>query len=363
MAGSPVNDRVGNLTVEDINAGVVDTVNKSSEIMKRVVSRPGTWNGRQKQYPIFTNTSTLGQSFKSVETFDTTIDMTTQNLIFYPTGYGQPVGTSIVEKAINSTPAGKVDLYRTSYEYAQNSMITALANMFYGFGTGNDFDGFGNAVDDGTNTSSYGGLSRTTFGANINAGGSTGIIAASSGILDLATMASADDASTIAGNASESSNVVMANQTIFTLYESLLSPQVQSHYNPSSSWTTGSTNVNGQADMAGGLSLKAGATSLEYRGKPLVRDQKSPSGKMWFWNENWWVFNSLSLANGGLDTVATAESVTNGAYDNYKVSAFQFRKPMAAFNALSEVGIFVMYGNLMCRNPNRNELVSGITTT
>ncbi len=180
MAGTPVNDRVGNLTVEDINAGVVDTVNKSSEIMKRVVSRPGSWNGRVKQIPIFTNQSTLGQSFKSVETFDTTIDMNTQNLLFYPTGYAQPVGTSVVERAINNTPAGKVDLYRTSYEYAQNSMITNLATMFYGYGTGNDFDGFGNGVDDGTNTSSYGGLLRTTYAANINAGGAVGIIPATS---------------------------------------------------------------------------------------------------------------------------------------------------------------------------------------
>lgn len=363
MAGTPVNDRIGNLTLEDINAGVVDTINKSSEVMKRVVSRPGSWNGRQKQVPIFTNNSTLGQSFKSVETFDTSIDMNTQNLVFYPTGYGQPVGISVVERAINATPAGKIDLYRTSYEYAQNSMITNLANIFYGFGTGNDFDGFGNGVDDGTNTSTYGGLSRTTYAANINAGGSTGIVAASAGVLDLATMASADDASSISGNASETSNVIMANQTVFTLYESLLSPQVQAHYNPQSSWNTGSTNVKGQADQAGGISLKAGATSLEYRGKPLVRDQKSPSGKMWFWNENWWQFDSLSLANGGLSTVATSESVTNGAYDDYKVSAFQFRQPMNAINQLAEVGIFVMYGDLYCKNPNRNELVSGITTT
>lgn len=360
MAGTALNDRVNNLTLEDINASLVDTVNTSSEIMKRVVSNPGSWNGRAKYVPILTNNSTLGTSFRGAETFDTSIDFNSQNLVFYPTGYAQPVGISIVERSVNATPAGVIDLYKGSWQYAQNSMITALASIFYGYGTGNDFDAFGNAVDDGTSTSVYGGLTRSTY-PQINAGGSTGIITATAGVLDLATMNSADNAATIAGNAAESPNVIMANQTVWGLYESLLQPTVRANYNGvGGGFISGKTNVKGQADVNGSLHLQAGATSLEYRGKPLVRDQKSPSGKMWFWNENWFTFDSLSLI--GLSTVATQESATNGAYNDYKVSAFQFRQFMQPVGQLAEVGIFVMYGNLFCKNPNRNELVTGITT-
>lgn len=357
MSATAQNDRVGNITLEDINAMVVDTVNKSSEVMKRIVSRPDRWNGRDYRVPIFTNNSTLGESFKSTEVFDTTIDYNTTQMIFYPTGYAQPVGVSVVERSINATPAGVVDLYQSSYQYAQNSMITALGNIFYGFGLGNDFDGYGNIVDDGTNTSTYAGITRATT-PTINGF----LVSATGGVLDLATMASADDGSTISGDISETSNVVLQNQTVWSLYESLLTPTTRADYQVlGSTFINGSSGVDQNVDMGNGLSLKAGATSTMYRGKWMVRDQKAPSGTQIFTNENWFFFRSLPLK--GLNIVATTESVTTGSYDDYKVSAFQFRDYMMPYNQLSEVGIFVMYGQFGCKNPNRNAEIYNITTT
>lgn len=357
MSATAANDRVNNITLEDINATIVDTVNKSSEIMKRVVSRPSRWNGRQKQVPIFTNNSSLGQSFKGTETFDTSIDFNTVSMTFYPTGYAQPVGISLVERSINATPAGVVDLYKASYEYAQNSMITALANIFYSTGSGNDFDGFGLIVDDGTLTSSYGGLTRSTY-PTINGY----VTAASGGVLDLATMASSDDGATISGDRTEEPNVLVSNRTIWSLYDSLLEPTSRHTYQTiGNGFIDGSTAVKQAPSADSGLRMSAGATSLDYRGKPYVRDEKSPSGKLWGWNESWFDFLSLPLV--GLDTVATQETAVDGSYDNIKVSAVQFRQMMQPVNQLSEVGIFVMYGNLICKNPNRNFVITGITTT
>jgi hypothetical protein len=357
MSATAQNDRVNNITLEDINSKVVDTVNRSSEIMKRVVSRPERWNGRSFQSPIFTNNSSLGQSFKGTETFDTAIDFNTQQMTWYPTGYAQPVGVSVVERSINATPAGVVDLYKASYQYAQNSMITALGTIFYGTGAGNDFDGLGVIVDDGTSTSSYAGLIRATY-PTINGF----LVSASGGVLDLATMASADDGATISGDMSETPNVIMSNQTVWSLYDSLLEPTSRATYGAmGGEFINGGTAVKQSPSQNNAQNLNAGATSVSYRGKPFVRDQKSPTGKLFGLNENWFYFRSLPLV--GLDIVATTESVTTGAYDNYKVSAFQFRKPMMPVNQLSEVGIFVMYGQFYCENPNRNFLISNITTT
>lgn len=357
MSATAQNDRVNNITLEDINAKVVDTVNKSSEIMKRVVSRPKKWNGRSFQSPVFTNNSSLGQSFKGTETFDTSIDFNTAQMTWFPTGYAQPVGVSVVERSINATPAGVVELYQASYQYAQNSMITALGNIFYGVGSGNDFDGLSLIVDDGTSTSSYGGLTRASY-PTINGF----LVSASAGVIDLATMMSADDGATISGNESETPNVIMSNQTVWSLYDSLLEPTSRATYGAmGGSFIDGNTAVQQSVSQSDAQRLNAGATSVTFRGKPFVRDQKSPTGKMWFLNENWFEFKSLPLV--GLNLVATTESVTNGAYNDYKVSAFQFRQPMMPVNQLSEVGIFVMYGNLYCLNPNRNALISGITTT
>lgn len=357
MSATAQNDRVNNITLQDYNASVVDTVNKSSEIMKRVVSRPERWNGRSYSSPIFTNNSQLGQSFKGTETFDTTIDYNTQQMTWFPTGYAQPVGVSIVERSINATPSGVVDLYKSSYQYAQNSMITALGNIFYGFGNGNDFDGLGVIVDDGTSTASYAGLTRATF-PTINGF----VTAASGGTLTLDLMAAADDGATISGNLSETPNVLMSNRTVWSLYESLLNPTAAARYGADQGgFIDGSTAVKQAVKGSDGLHLMAGANSLTYRGKPYVRDDKATAQTMFGLNEEWFYFKSLKLT--GLDLIATQEDVTAGAYESYKVSAFQFREPMMPVNQLAEVGIFVMYGQFYCENPNRNFKITGITNS
>lgn len=362
MSATAQNDRVNNITLEDINSTTIDAVNRSSEVNKRVLDAPGRWNGRYQSVPLFTNNSSLGQSFKGTETFNTAIDYNTTPMTFYPTGYAQPVGVSVVERSLNQTPAGVIELYQNSYEYAQNSMITALGNMFYGYGTGNDFDGFGVIIDDGTNTSQYGGLSRTTYGAYINAGGSVGVIAASGGVIDLATMDSADDAATVSGDASETPNAILCNQTVWSLTASLNTPTVMATYGAmGGQFISGKTGVGQQVNMNAAPTFAMGTNSFTYRGKPVVRDQKALTGKMYFVNDKYLVFKSLPLV--GLNTVATQERTVEGAYDNVKLSAFQFRQPLMPVNQLAEVGIFVLYGNMYHKNPNRNELITGITTT
>src|SRR4029077_8240638 len=117
------------------------------------------------------------------------------------------------------------------------------------------------------------------------------LVSASGGVLDLATMASADDGATISGDISETPNVILSNQTVWSLYESLLSPTTRSEYQTlGGSFINGTTGVNQNVNAGDGLTLKAGATSLMYRGKPYVRDQKSPSGVQWYTNENWFGF-------------------------------------------------------------------------
>lgn len=357
MSATAQNDRVGNITLQDYNSTAVDTINKSSEIMRGIVSRPVRWNGRSYSSPIFTNNSQLGQSFKGTETFDTSIDYSTQQMTWFPTGYAQPVGVSIVERSINATPSGVIDLYKSSYQYSQNSMITALGQIFYGYGNGNDFDGLGVIVDDGTSTSTYAGLTRATY-PTINGY----VVAASAGVLDLDTMAAADDGASISGDESETPNKIMATQTTWSLYESLLAPTVHADYGSiGGSFVDGNTALNQSVSQSNALSLKGGATSVSFRGKPLIRDQKCLATQMVGLNDKWFHFRSLKLV--GLDLVGTQEDVTAGAYKDYKVSAFQFREPMMPVNQLAEVGIFVMYGQFYCENPNRNFKITGITTT
>lgn len=355
---SAQNARVTNTTLEQIIPKVVDTTNKSSWVLRRTMSSPKPWNGRLVQQAITTSNSTQGQSFKGVETFATAVEFSPSVLTWYSTGYAQPVTISQVERGINQTPLGQINLYKASFEFAQNSMSNALGTILYGFGTGNDFDGLGLIVDDGTSTSSYGGLTRTSY-PQINCGGSTGIIAASSGVLDLATMDSADDAASVSGLASETPNVVLTTRAVWSLYGQLLEPVKIATYNAMGG-NIPSGDVAVDVKTGAGSSLSGGSSNLEYRGKPVVRDDKATSGVMFFLNELWLEFNSLSIP--GLQTVRVANQNTEGVYDKVPPTAFQWRDMMSPVNQLAEVGIFVVYGNMIHRNPNRNEKVTGITT-
>jgi hypothetical protein len=354
------NSRVTQLGLPKILPKVVDAVNKSNWIIRRTMSNPVSANGNNIQWNINTTSSTLGTSFKGVETFSTSIDFAPVQAVEYYTGYAQPVTLSRVEQGINQTPLGQIKLKLASFEFAQNSMSQALGTIMYGFGVGNDFNGLGYLVDDSTNTSTFAGLSRTTYGTYVNCGGSTGIVAATAGVLDLATMDSADDAATVSGLESESPNVVLTTRAVWSLYGSLLEPQKVASYGALGGGSNAGDAKIGQV-ARGNVALNGGSSFLEYRGKPVLADNKATSGVMWFLNESLLEFQSLSIP--GLSTVRVANQVTEGVYDKVPPTAFQFRDLMSPVNQLAEVGVFVVYGQLIHKNPIRNEKISGITTT
>jgi len=110
---------------------------------------------------------------------------------------------------------------------------------------------------------------------------------------------------TISGDISETPNVMLSNQTVWSLYESLLAPTTRSEYNVlGGPFIKGDTDLGQNVDPAKGLTQAAGATSLRYRGMAYVRDQKSPSGKLWMMNENWFDFRSLPLKDHDLSSSA-----------------------------------------------------------
>ena len=358
MGASAQSDRVGNLTLEEILPKVVDTVNNSNVITARVMARPKAWNGKAVYQNIHTNNSTQGQFFKSSETFSTAVDMSTQRLVWYGTGFGQPVAISDVEASFNQTEAGVVDLVKDSYEFAQNSMLNRVGTSLYNLGSGDEFDGLRLIVDDGTDSSTYAGLSRTTYAANINAE----VNEASGGVLDLDLMDTTDDGASLGGLDTETPNILMTTKTVWSLYGSLLEPTKQAEYR-----TMGYPKVNsftpiGEVARGEGLMGRGGFTAVDYRGKPMVRDDKCQSGVMYFLNETSMEFRSLKIR--GLKTVGVKGDVVEGVYDKEAIrgTAVQFRDFMNPVNQLAEVGIFVIYGNLIHRDPRKNGKITGITT-
>lgn len=358
MAGSAFNDRVGNLSLNKILPKVVDTVNRSNVITLRVMSNPRAWSGKVINQNIFTDASSQGQFFHGAQSFSTDVDMSTRQLSWYPTGFGQPIAFSRVDQALSNTESGVIAVTQASADYAANSMKSRLGDAFYSTGPGDQFDGLNLIVDDGTATSSYGGLSRTTYGTYINGA----VNAASGGVLDMDFLAGVDDDATVSGVNEMTPNIGLTTKAVWSLYESLLEPTKKAEYRSYGyPMVTGESAI-GQAwrgDQK--LGASGGFQSLDYRGKPLVKDEKAPSGRVYFLNEYNMEFDSLKIP--GLKTVAVGTNATEGVYDKYKPSSFQFRDYMEPYNQpTAEVGFFVVYGNLIHRDPRLNGQGTGVTT-
>jgi len=357
MGASAFNDRVGNLSLQKILPKIVDTVNRSNVITLRVMNNPQAWSGKVLNQTIFTDSSAQGEFFQGAKVFSTDIDMTNKQMSWYPTGFGQPIAISRVDQALSNTEAGVIAVNKASADYASNSMKSRLGDTFYGTGTGDQFDGLNLIVDDGTLTSSYGGLSRTTYGTNINGA----VNAASGGVLDLDAMAGVDDDATVAGVNEMTPNVIITTKAVWSLYESLLEPTKKAEYRSFGYPMVTADTAIGQAwrgDQK--LGASGGFTALDFRGKPVLKDEKCPTGRMYFLNEYMMEFHSLKLPN--MKTIAVSDTVTEGVYNKYKPSAFQFRDYMEPYNQpTAEVGFFIVYGQLIHRDPRLNGQLTGVT--
>lgn len=358
MAGSAFNDRAGNLSLNKILPKIVDTVNRSNVISLRVMNNPHSWSGKSINQPLFTSTSSQGEFFHGAKAFNTDIDMATTSLTWYPTGFGQPVAFSRVDQALSNTESGIIAVNKASADFAANSMKSRLGDAFYGTGTGDQFDGLNLIVDDGTSTSSYGGLTRTTYGTYMNGQ----VNAATGGVLDLDTLAAIDDDATVSGINEMTPNIAITTKAVWSLYESLLEPTKKAEYNAYGYPSVTADSAVGQA-WRGDKTLGAsgGFSALDFRGKPMLKDEKCPTGKVWMLNEYNMEFHSLKIP--GLKTIAVGTTASEGVYDKYKASSFQFRDYMEPYNQpTSEVGFFVVYGNVLHRDPRLNGQLTGVTT-
>lgn len=358
MGAVAVNDRVGNLTLPKVLPKIVDTVNRSNVINLRVMNNPKPWVGKVITQNIFTSSSTQGEFFHGAKTFNTDVDMSTNALSWYATGFGQPIAFSRVDQAYSNTEAGVISVTQASADYAANTMKSRLGDAFYATGPGDQFDGLNLIVDDGTATSSYGGLSRTTYGTYINGA----LNAASGGVLDFDFLAGVDDDATVAGVNEMTPNVGITTKAVWSLYESLLEPTKKAEYRSYGYPMVTAETAIGQAWRGDqNMGASGGFQSLDFRGKPLLKDEKCPSGRVYLLNEYNMEFHSLKIP--GLKTVAVGSKVTDGVYEKYKASAFQFRDYMEPYNQpTAEVGFFVVYGNVIHRDPRLNGQGTGITT-
>lgn len=347
---SALGTRVTTTTQSKLVPKVVDTILNSNVLATRVLSKAQKWNGERMKFPVKYAKNTTGTSFAGFDTFSTAATDNRVNLEFVPKFYQMSVALPLDELSANATEEKVLDLAKLEMQSTAQDMADEIGTLFYGAGTGNgskDFLGLEAIVDDGTNASTYGTLSRSTYTTLKST------VTASSGTLTLAKMSSLYNAAT---SGSQKPTLGLVSEAIFSLYESLLQPQERIAKDVSMMKSEGNMGKVGQG-MIGGT----GFTGLFYKGFPILADEKATSGVMYFVNEDFLDWYALPVAMTQPAQFKSAD-IEGNDYSEVLGLGFSWSDWIKPTNSASVVGHVYLGGELISANPKRHAKLTGITS-
>lgn len=357
------NERVTDITYNKILPVVVDNISTSSVLAARLFSNPTSWAGTVLNSPSMFQLSTTGGSFDGMDTFLSSAQNVTKSFSWYIKGIYQSIVLPGIEQSVNAvTESQAINLVGVRSAEAFAALASNLGNQVYGVGTGKDVEGLELIVDAGTNSSSYGGITRSTntwINADVNA--------ASGGAVTLDNLFSEFDAASASGADSENPTMGLTTKTVWTLIESLLTPNIVAQYLSTSSIAgydrVGKSTPMGSTVQAqdNALNGQQGFRAYNLRGTPVVPDDKCTSGVFYWINENY--LKAKSLKGVDLTAIPAVGNVMDGVNDSFpKLSAFQYRDVMAVPLQYGKVGQLIFLGNVVDVQPRRNSKLTAITT-
>lgn len=220
--------------------------------------------------------------------------------------YAASIAISGIEEAKNNGEEAIINLLEAKVMQAEESMKEGFNAMFFGTGTGDNWNGLENLID---STTAVGGIDPAGTGNGFWASYEEG----TAGALSQADMTTAYNTVSV-GN--DHPDMIMTTQTLFEKYESLLTPQLR--------YTDTKT-----AD--------SGFQNLLFKAAPVVYDVDCPAGNMYFLNSKY-----LTLV---------------GHSDKWFTQT-EFVRPE---NMDARYALIFCYGNLTVRNRKKQGKLTGRT--
>lgn len=340
-------------TAQSLSSYVVDGIHNGGIAPARFLSKPVEWDeGQYMQQPIQTTENDNGGDFVGMPVFDVEAANTDQNLKWLAKGKRQSIVIPWAEIAHNKTKAGVVKLVGRKMDVAKNALKDKLSTTLLGLGAGDAIEGLDLQTDNSTLSSTYGTLSRTTYGSVIN--GQVNAVTT----LTLASIGTQFDACTPA-NTSEGTTLGLTTKTVWGYIESLLDPKSRQMYQNVPVYISAYT-PDGGAVPAAELGGASGFTSIFHRGVPIAKDEKVATGKFYTLNEPSLDFARLDFPQ--MKAVTLSNEVTKGVFSGEPApSAFQITEMMNPYNQLGDIGHIIVYGNFINRNPVRSGVITGVT--
>lgn len=337
------NNKVDTVTEDFLVPKVIDTALRENAFAVDMLSKAKMFKGSTHEFPVKYQKGTSGTPFIKYDTLPTSETETRVKLTANPRFYAKNVALAVTDIAANATDNQVLDLVEIEMASAAQDMVDELGDLFYGDGTGTSnkaFRGLEAIVDDGTNVATYFGLARSTY-TTLKA-----TVTASGGTLSLAKMSTLYNAIT---DGSVSPDVIYTTPTVFSLYESLLSPMQRI-----------TTDLGSRAGTRGGT----GFLTLDYKGMPVKKDRKCTAGVLYMLNRDYINFYAapISKVEGFKPAKIASKDIEGNVYSSVPGLGFSWSGFTKAQNALAWNGYIVLGGDLISDNPGRSGKLTGITS-
>lgn len=317
---------------------VMDNVLNGNVLTMRMLRNARTWRGGVSiEVPVNLTAYTNLGSYSGFDTFSTTQQNTRQRASFTPSQVYCSIIVNGIQHAVNQGDAAQIDLIAAEMNQRAADLKDEMGTQIYSDGTGNtskDILGIHAAVDDSTNVTTYGGLSRSTY-TNWR-----GTLTAQSGSLTIANLAADFDA---AQRGDDVPTLMVTTPAVFTIYEALLTPTVSHQFSMNDFRMT----ETGIARVGGAVAANQGFRALTFRGIPFVADEKCTSGNIFTLNETHLTFYYIP------QTLPGRKARDGGFYST------EWKEPVNQDGVVMEL---LWYGQLTTDAPRTHARRTGVTS-
>lgn len=321
----------------------VDQVLRDNFFFGRVLSKTENWNGSQMLFPIKYQKGVASVAFNGFDLLPISQQPVSVNMTFFPTFVATNVALAGSDLSVNKTQMKVLDLMATMMESRSQDQADDIGNFFQGDGTsfgGKAPMGLAGIVDNGTTLATYGGLSRATY-TGLNA-----TVTASSGTISLLKTRQLWNS---ISDGPISPDTIITDYTTWAYFEQLLTPFQRNTYTDFAPNKENSASVSGYKAMI-------------WDGMEVYRDKKIVTGNFYMLNTNFLKFYGLKWWEG-TKVSAKAKNIQGNVYQDssYAPSAFSWTGWIRAYNQGAINGFMILGGQLVCRDPFRNGVLTGIT--